>query len=161
MARFTQLELILNWTNHIFDISIFRKFSSKKEFRSIIINGLFILLHTFVYICSIIFQMRFVAVIFSIYMLVLTAIPCIDSYYDVNSPYKTELTQENHASHHHNDSDNCSPFCTCNCCATSVVFHTQMAQLTCFSFTAKQYFPVTSVFISDPLANIWQPPKIA
>ncbi len=104
--------------------------------------------------------MKVLAVILSFYLLILTAIPCIDSYYDANTSCKTELTQQNPDNHHHSDSDNCSPFCTCNCCATSVVFQSQMAQLTCFPFTAKQYFSGTSVFISDPLATIWQPPKI-
>ena len=105
--------------------------------------------------------MRLIAVIFSMYVIMLTAIPCIDRYYDANQVDKTELTHENQDSHHHSDSDNCSPFCTCNCCATAVIIQPMMVKLTCFSFIQKQYFPVTSVFISDPLANIWQPPKIA
>jgi len=104
--------------------------------------------------------MKFLAVILSFYLLLLTAIPCIDGLYEDISMHQTELTQERQDSHHHSDSDNCSPFCTCNCCATAVVFQPQIVQLTCFPFSENQYFPVTSVFISDPLASIWQPPKI-
>jgi len=104
--------------------------------------------------------MKFLAVILSFYLLLLIAIPCIDAPAD-NTLNKTELAQEKQESHHHSDSDNCSPFCACNCCATSVVLLVYQVQLDCFPFIEKQYFPVTSVFISDPLATIWQPPKIA
>ena len=86
------------------------------------------------------------------------AIPCIDGM-EGNSMHKTELTKEKQESNHHSDSDTCSPFCTCNCCATAVVFQTQLVQLTCFPFNEKQYFPFSSGFISNPLATIWQPPK--
>jgi len=93
-------------------------------------------------------------------MLMLTAIPCIDAHSD-NTLQKTELTREKQDNHHHDDSDNCSPFCACNCCATSAVFQVYNVQFNCYTFSQKKYFPITSVFISDPLATIWQPPKIA
>ena len=104
--------------------------------------------------------MKSLAIILSFYLIILTAIPCIDRYYEVNSAHKTELSQENQDTNH-SDSDNCSPFCTCNCCATAVVFPTQAVKLMCFPFQEKQYFPISYIFISDPLASIWQPPKIA
>jgi len=105
-------------------------------------------------------QMKFLAIILSFYLLLLTAIPCIDAKAD-NKMQNTELSQEKQDNHHHSDSDNCTPFCSCNCCATSVVFQAYEVQLNCFPFCEKQYFPVTSAFISDTLASIWQPPKIA
>jgi len=104
--------------------------------------------------------MKFISIILSFYMLMLTAIPCIDAHADTVF-HKTELAQEKQDNHHHSDSDKCSPFCTCNCCATSVIFEVYLVQLDCFPFSQKKYFPVSSGFFSDPLASIWQPPKIA
>ncbi len=103
--------------------------------------------------------MRFLASILSVYLLLLTAVPCIDAHAD-NVLHKTTLSQEKQDNHQHSDSDSCSPFCACNCCATSVVFQIYQAKLNCFSFSEKQYFPVSSVCFSNPLASIWQPPKI-
>jgi len=117
--------------------------------------------HDFLFTFALYFQqMKFLAIILSFYLLMLTAIPCIDVHSD-NVKHKTELTQEPQDFPQHSDSDNCSPFCTCNCCATFVVFQAFQVQLNCFPFSEKQYFPVSSIFISDPLASIWQPPKIA
>lgn len=104
--------------------------------------------------------MKFLTIILSFYLIILAAVPCIDRYFEVNPAHKIELIQEKH-NNNHSDSDSCSPFCTCNCCATAVVFQTQTVQFTCYPFSEKQYFPITSEFISDPLATIWQPPKIA
>lgn len=104
--------------------------------------------------------MRLFTLILSLYVVFLTAIPCIDS--TVNgSLVNTELSQHNQDCDHHGGSDRCSPFCTCNCCATSVIFMEYLVQLNCFPFSEKQYFPVSSGFFTDPLATIWQPPKIA
>jgi hypothetical protein len=104
--------------------------------------------------------MKFLTIILSFYLLLLTAIPCIDTSVD-NTLNKTELSQENQDNHQHNDSDLCSPFCACNCCATSVIFQQYLVQINYFSYIEKQYFPVSSGFFSVRLASIWQPPKIA
>jgi len=104
--------------------------------------------------------MKFSAIILSLYLLMLVVVPCIDAHAD-NVLHKTELSQKKQDNQNHNDSDRCSPFCGCNCCATSIIFQRYLVQLNCFSFSEKQYFPVFSIFFSDPLASIWQPPKIA
>jgi len=104
--------------------------------------------------------MKIIAIILSFYVLVLTAKPCIDDQKDM-AKQKTEFSQTNPDTHHHNSKDICSPFCTCNCCATSVIFQEFRVQLNCFSFPEKQYSPICATVFSDPLASIWQPPKIA
>ena len=104
--------------------------------------------------------MRLFTLILSFYVIVLTAIPCIDTTVNVVLQ-NTELSHQTKDCDHNNDTDRCSPFCTCNCCATSVIFQDYLVQLNCFPFSEKQYFPVSSGFFSDPLATIWQPPKIA
>ena len=104
--------------------------------------------------------MKIIAIILSFYVLALTAKPCIDDEKDM-AKHQTEFTQTSQDAHHHSDKDNCSPFCTCNCCATSVIFQEYLVQMNSFSFFEKQYFPVSNIFFSDPLASIWQPPKIS
>jgi hypothetical protein len=104
--------------------------------------------------------MKFFAFILSFYVLVLTAMPCIDVHQD-NVTHKTEVSQNSQNTHHHSDADNCSPFCTCNCCATSVIFQEHRIQLTCFSFSENQYLNSASGHFFSPFYSIWQPPKIA
>jgi hypothetical protein len=104
--------------------------------------------------------MKFIAIIFSVYLVLLTVKPCIDAPIE-NKLHKIEIAGQETNNHEHGNSDNCSPFCTCNCCATSVIMQEYAVQLTCFSFTGKQYFPVSYGFVSDPSVSIWQPPKVA
>ena len=104
--------------------------------------------------------MKILAFILSVYMMWLTTIACVDVPQD-NTLHKIELTNQNQHNHQQNDNDQCSPFCSCNCCATSVIFHANIIQLHCFSSIEQQYFTTFAGFFSDPLASIWQPPKIA
>jgi hypothetical protein len=104
--------------------------------------------------------MKFFAVILSLYVLVLTAMPCIDIPNERNLQ-KTELSKDLQDNHQHNDADGCSPFCTCNCCATSFIFEGYQPQYNCFASPEKQYSYSPCEEFTSPLANIWQPPKIA
>lgn len=103
--------------------------------------------------------MKYLALMLSFYVLMLNAIPCIDVSVD-DCMNKTDLGQGGQDSQHQNDSDHCSPFCTCNCCATSVIFQEMPVLLKSFSIIEKQYIPLSTGFFSDPTDNIWQPPKI-
>ncbi|MFZ4548111.1 MAG: DUF6660 family protein, partial [Bacteroidales bacterium] len=94
------------------------------------------------------------------YVILLTAIPCIDAS-DCGYIQNTEHGQGNKDEHHGDDSGHCSPFCTCNCCATSVIFQEMLVQLNIYSLKDKQYFPLSTGFFSKSFVNIWQPPKIA
>ncbi len=58
--------------------------------------------------------MKAFAYILSLYMLVLTAISCIDVPKE-NALYKAEFYQ-NTPNSHQNNADHCSPSCTCQCC---------------------------------------------
>jgi hypothetical protein len=103
--------------------------------------------------------MKFFACILSLYIMVLTAIPCADKPED-HTLQKSEITQ-NAGSNHQHDCDHCSPFCTCNCCASPVIQQDIIIQFNCFSllqeYTSSEYI---SVFTSDYLSSIWQPPQI-
>jgi len=100
--------------------------------------------------------MRHIAFILSIYVLVLTAIPCIDLH---DASFGSAHQSEQHQ--HENEGDHCSPFCTCSCCATAVIIQDIPVQPNSFAFIEKQYSFYCSGFYDGPEANIWQPPKIA
>jgi len=105
--------------------------------------------------------MRLIACILSFYIVVLTAIPCIDRPED-NHLQKTEIGGNANTGHQHNDGDQCSPFCTCSCCATPVIYQDFGVQFDGLSFIGKNIFTgYISVFFSSYLSSIWQPPQIA
>jgi hypothetical protein len=103
--------------------------------------------------------MKFFAAILSLYILALTAFPCIDLPMD-KQLQKFELSQsanDNQVS----DNDHCSPFCICRCCASPVVFQEFIIQFTIFSFSQKHLSGYTSSYVSSLFTVIWQPPKIS
>jgi hypothetical protein len=74
--------------------------------------------------------MKFFATILSLYILLLTAIPCVDHPED-HTLQKIEITQSATDNHQH-EGDQCSPFCTCDCCVSphhSSGFYCQIRQL--------------------------------
>lgn len=104
--------------------------------------------------------MKIPSVILSVYILLLSAIPC--HCYGEGAPCGndegqiTVVTQnvENHA-----DADTCTPFCACANCHSANLFSEQ------FSVTFPVYFPtsITSFYqanggFSIPL-NFWRPPQ--
>jgi hypothetical protein len=95
--------------------------------------------------------------IFSLYILILTVIPCVDgqsNHIEVKGVHQT-------TNHHSDEADHCSPLCTCQCCATSIVF----ADKPCQSESLPQMAEIVSYFVShyqsSTCNNIWQPPQLA
>jgi len=102
--------------------------------------------------------MRFFCCILSIYIISLTAIPCIDQPAEDHSQ-KMEIGGNEH--HEHHDGDDCSPFCTCNCCVTFVIQQDFSVHFDCFTLLQEYNSPeYTSAFTSDYLNSIWQPPQV-
>ena len=62
--------------------------------------------------------MKIFAFILSLYIVWLTTIPCVDVPQD-NTMHKIELTKQNQDNQHHDGTDHCTPFCTCNCCQSN------------------------------------------
>jgi len=102
--------------------------------------------------------MKAFACILSLYLLILTAIPCHDVPKD-NAAFKTELCQ-NTTNTHSNDIDTCSPFCVCNCCVSPISHQVFKVSFTCYSITRIQFNAYTSSFSSFNSASIWQPPQL-
>ncbi|WP_394370737.1 DUF6660 family protein [Pedobacter endophyticus] len=110
--------------------------------------------------------MKALLIIFGIYMLALSVMPCSDAVNECQRTTSNSSSSELVESHNHqNDSnDFCSLFCTCNCC--SIAAHSKIAasytkneRLPLFSFIK---FPIRSSFLlSNYYGNIWQPPKVS
>lgn len=106
--------------------------------------------------------MKYFALIFSVYFLALSVMPCNDAFgMNTNNSSKSEFTQSDNNNTERNDI--CSPFCTCSCCNTPVY-------LSFDAFSIKANKPVIASrlklpvrnfsFASNFYVNIWQPPKI-
>jgi hypothetical protein len=62
--------------------------------------------------------MKYFAYILSFIVIALTVNPCIDGLKD-STLQKSEISHSQDNSNHQNDTDHCSPFCTCQCCQSS------------------------------------------
>jgi len=101
--------------------------------------------------------MKILTFILSLYVLVLTAIPCFDVPKD-NDLHKIELSNTS-SDHQENDTDLCSPFCTCDCCVSPII-NNSIIKFTCTSIAQKLTTEYYNYFVSSLFATIWQPPKL-
>jgi hypothetical protein len=114
--------------------------------------------------------MKWLTIVFAVYVLGLSLWPCADDALPlvgqalatvVTTSASTADTRSNDA-HEHQD-DQCSPFCTCACCAVVATITPLFAYPTAsvsesgwFSATRFHYAPTNW---AEPLTAIWQPPK--
>ena len=104
--------------------------------------------------------MRLIVTILSIYILVLTAIPC--SHVALGHSV-CKMEQSNGTTDHHESEsgiDHCCPFCPCNCCATPVVTSDAIMQFTFVKFCQHNYSEYFTTFTTSFFATIWQPPQL-
>ena len=106
--------------------------------------------------------MKYFLVIFSVYFLALSVMPCTDACgMDTSNTSKSELS--NTSNGQTKNGDLCSPFCSCATCHTVAVFTFQTFKIgeAKSSFDKIQKFPLWDFgFNSNYHGNIWQPPKI-
>ena len=62
---------------------------------------------------------RFFHILLSIYIIALTIMPCVDEVHGVSCS-ETEVCSTT-PGQEHQDLDQCSPFCDCNCCGISMI----------------------------------------
>ncbi len=108
--------------------------------------------------------MRFITFLLAIYILLLSIVPCSDTHNDcvTKDTQKKEIGTSHH-DHNQDQDDNCSPFCTCSCCAMAYTVM-NFSQYECkvlkeYTFSEKVAIPEES-YHSNYYGNIWQPPKI-
>jgi len=85
--------------------------------------------------------------------------PCIDDH-SVHVGQNIEISTQTSDSHQ-NDTDHCSPFCTCTCCASPVAFLNNELNIDSFPITQEHQFEYNSSNSSSEHFGIWQPPKIS
>ena len=106
--------------------------------------------------------MKFINLLFSIYIIALSCMPCADAENIVGNKTACIQNETNSPSDKHNDA--CSPFCNCNCCncngfykATdyaSVITPVKIEQ-------ESSKIEYTSTLFSNFHNSIWQPPQIS
>lgn len=105
--------------------------------------------------------MKFFTITFSVYILVLSLVPCGD-FNDCNEIQDTHISANTDHGNHKHETETCSPFCICSCCGSNAI---NMDDLATFSDMVPVYLKTTPVynktFNSVVYFHIWQPPKIS
>jgi len=103
--------------------------------------------------------MKIIALFFSIYMIVLTLMPCQDRQDHVVPSSDQSSIQKAHAANENNDA--CSPLCNCNCCSTTRDLQRQNA----VKHIPEPVYTVYSAQITPAIQkisiSIWQPPQLS
>ena len=102
--------------------------------------------------------MRYIAVILSLYVLILTVIPCVDHHDGCDGAKTEQLSSAGGC--HHGDIDQCSPFCTCNCCSSPKIQQEIHIDFTSWQFKLSCPAVYTVLKVTAPVTPIWQPPRI-
>ncbi len=101
--------------------------------------------------------MRLISILFSVYMMLLVALPC------------AEMAEKDHSnnapisqsSENHDDCNDCSPFCFCNCCASPMICHVEAIDLQVSIIARKQETSYPRLSITQRSGDIWQPPQLS
>jgi len=105
--------------------------------------------------------MKSLAILFSVYMILLAVLPCRDSD-DFSSALKanTSLSQ-GHSTDEKEGKETCTPFCTCACCSTVRTIHPQQPVTLVFVQPFTQVYGETLVpAVLEQSISVWQPPQI-
>ena len=101
--------------------------------------------------------MRVFSMICVMVVLVLNFVPCADLHEDSKAETSFAIAD------HHNDTstaDNCTPFCHCSCCASTVVVKIFATPSVPFNITFPSYILHFEGDAKDVSLPIFQPPKI-
>ncbi|MCD0464792.1 DUF6660 family protein [Flavobacterium sp. ENC] len=107
--------------------------------------------------------MKWINIILSVYLIVLSSLPCADSLQSDSIAHTNEMVSQTESTSHDKESDLCPPFCTCNCCAAQVLNTTPVIAWSFDESTPLIKKPLSSyhsVFTSNFYGSIWQPPQI-
>ena len=103
--------------------------------------------------------MRLLAVILSLYLVLLGIMPCGDATEEHN--HKEKIEAGAHSDHDSADEDLCSPFCSCSCCGVTLAFFSLEIQLPFKQAGLSEIkYPQSESQILQTSTSFWQPPKI-
>ncbi|HOY96339.1 MAG TPA: hypothetical protein PK509_11420 [Catalimonadaceae bacterium] len=106
--------------------------------------------------------MKFLAILFSAYILLLNCIPCSDQENCNDKKEEQALHVTTDHSDHHHEADFCTPFCTCSCCGqTCKVSSFYMPTEPAFTTLTTEVPAFQPSTFHEVFLPIWQPPKLA
>lgn len=106
--------------------------------------------------------MKVVSFILSIYMLLVSFVPCTDGMDCTDTNTATHAATTGHQDHQHEHEDDCPPFCNCSCCSIVI---TQPAPPIFFAdkkpgvAVTKQFAAYQCNYFYSNLSAVWQPPR--
>jgi hypothetical protein len=104
--------------------------------------------------------MKYLAIIFSLYITLLTLMPCQDGEDISPRIAHTSSIQKPINGVEHNGQEICTPFCTCSCCSTSRHLITASNDEIVIYGISVPYATYKVPAIADQLLEIYQPPQI-
>ncbi|MDQ8003454.1 MAG: hypothetical protein REI64_01565 [Pedobacter sp.] len=108
--------------------------------------------------------MKYKALILVFYLMGMMMLPCSDAYNECRPEQNLQSKVKSSTEHSHGTdaNDNCSPFCNCSCCHTTIdnKFLAKKEEEPKAILTEKKYLFTNQRFVSNYYGSIWQPPKL-
>lgn len=101
--------------------------------------------------------MKYFAFILAFVVLALSVNPCADGFAD-GQMHKSEMVHAQGDSDHNDDADHCSPFCTCQCCQSTVLVSAIKIEFIATDLTIRRIDFTPSLERIDPF-DYFIPPK--
>lgn len=93
-------------------------------------------------------------------VLALSCMPCMDDAYAMNNGKAKAEVSKSATPQEHNDTDNCSPFCACNCCAGFTFLFAPYKTKFPVLLSAEKFAYHLPAKITNVALPIWQPPQL-
>lgn len=107
-------------------------------------------------------HMKWLMILFSLYVLALSAVPCCGDDLCCEDEIMLQQGNEGDKDHDHNRPEPpCSPFFSCSTCHGAVISQVTPAITPQFVISKKLRFQYTEHFLSEYATAIWQPPQVA
>ena len=105
--------------------------------------------------------MRLLAVLLSLYILVLDVYPCVDHDLGHTGTVQAQMMDTHDQQGDDWAAEACSPFCACSCCGVSVDEHLSFEMAVPVPVVEAWVLPMASGYKdTDALASIWRPPQL-
>ncbi|RFS19221.1 hypothetical protein DVR12_23575 [Chitinophaga silvatica] len=106
--------------------------------------------------------MKWFLIVFSLYVIVLSAFPCCGDDYCCEEITEVSNSQQHRDHDNHNKPElPCSPFFSCNTCHGVIVPELLKSEPAAVPLPRNVYYTPTAPGLPEFPASIWQPPKFA
>jgi hypothetical protein len=102
--------------------------------------------------------MKIVFFILGFLLLYLSCLPCGDS---VECNDQTEMKITAADNQHEHQSEACTPFCTCSCCAVSAFYSFYKFPASKIVFLSEKFLLLNEDADTEVFSSIWQPPQLS